>query len=78
MLPGKGRARRQANLFKFLAVVVKSYQSIFELRQRFLGNDIMAGNITKLQECSETPYNPDWNMVLKSRKVDLERYSVHL
>jgi negative regulator of replication initiation len=78
MLSGKGCARRHANLIKYLTVVMKSIQSVFQLCQQSLGNNIMTGDVTKLKECPKTPYHLVWNIALNSRKIDLEHYSVHL
>lgn len=75
MLSGKG-ARRHADIIKYSTVFMKPCQSILELRQQFLIYDVVTGDITKFQECSDTPDYVCWNMKLDSRKIDLERYSV--
>ena len=52
MLLRKG-GRRCADPIEFLTVVLKSLQSIFELPQQFLSNNIMAGDVREFEECSE-------------------------
>ncbi len=51
--------------------MVKPRQRILQCLQSRFGNDVRAGNVTELEESTETAHNIGGNMALDSRQVNL-------